>query len=449
MLNLHTLAEHTPAGLPRRSFLSLGMAGFGALTTSQLAQLQAANPQAEKTAVILFWMAGGPSHIDTYDRKNNVPDVVRGPFSSISTNLPELDVCELMPRHAEIGKHLTVVRSVTHDLACHYDAAHFAQTTYRVPGMLAKSQQNPADGAVAAKFRGPNAPDMPAYVCIPEDYRSHAGFFQGASYLGSQYNAVNAGGDPTLGNFKSPEFKLAKDLDLGRLGNRRELLSRIDSLRGELDRHAVTQPHSLASSQAFHLMSGARINEVFDVTKEPDAIRDRYGRHAYGQGALLARRLVEAGVTFVTINLYEKDVDWWDDHYTIEKNLRKRLPMYDQAFASLVEDLRQRGLSDRVLVAAYGEFGRAPQVDVHTGRGHWPKAMSAVFTGGGVKEGKIIGATTANGGEPADAACGPGDLIASLYHALGIDHAQMIPDKVGRPTRLVDHGEPIRGLFTA
>lgn len=447
MVNFHAWAERTPPGMPRRSFLQLGAGGIGTLSVGQIAPLRAANSQASKTAVILFWMAGGPSHIDTYDRKNNAPSQVPGPFSSIETNLPGLDVCELMPRHAAIGKQLTVIRSITHDLACHYDAAHFAQTTYHVPGMLAKSQQYPADGAVAAKFRGPNSPDLPAYVCVPDDYRSHAGFFQAAAYLGSQYNAVNSGGDPTLGNYKPPEFRLAKDVDLGRLGNRRDLLNRLDAFRTELDRHTVTQPHGLAQSQAFHLISGSRINEVFDVSREPDALRDRYGRHAYGQGALLARRLVEAGVTFVTINLYEKDVDWWDDHYTIEKNLRKRLPAYDQAFASLIEDLRDRGLSDRVLVAAYGEFGRNPQVDSYAGRGHWPKAMSAVLSGGGIREGQIIGATTSNGGEPADRPLGPGDLVASLYHVLGIDHNQMVPDKVGRPTRLVEHGDPIRELF--
>lgn len=443
MLNFLAPAEHTPDGLPRRSFLQLGMGG---LALGQLAQLQAANPQAEKTAVILFWMAGGPSHIDTYDRKPNAPEQVRGPFSSIDTNLPGLDVCELMPRHAAIGKHLSVIRSITHHLSVHDDGSHFLETGYPLFQARQKGQQNPAVGAVVAKCRGANQPDMPPYVCIPEDYRSFLGFFQGASYLGSKYHAVNSGGDPALGHFNPPEFRLAKDVDLGRLGNRRELLRRIDSLRSELDRHVATQPLDTAQSQAFHLMTGQRITEVFDVTRESDAMRDRYGRHAYGQGALLARRLVEAGVTFVTINLYDKDVDWWDDHYTIEKNLRKRLPMYDQAFASLIEDLHERGMSDRVLVAAYGEFGRNPQVDHLAGRGHWPKAMSAVLSGGGIRAGQIIGATTSNGGEPADRAMDPGDLVASVYHALGIDHTQTLPDPVGRPTRLVE-GEPIEELF--
>ncbi len=448
MFNLFANADSTPAGLPRRSFLQLGMGGFGGLATSQLAQLQAANSQADrKTSVILFWMAGGPSHIDTYDCKPDAPEQVRGPFSSIATNLPGLDVCDLMPRHAAIGKHLSVIRSITHHLAVHDDGSHYLQTGHPLFQAREKGQQNPAEGAIVAKLRGPNQPDMPPYVCIPEDYRSHLGFYQAANYLGSQYNAVNAGGDPALGNYRPPEFRFAKDVDLGRLSHRRGLLQRIDSLRTELDHDLATQPMAAARSQAFHLMTGQRIAEVFDVTREPEALRDRYGRHAYGQGALLARRLVESGVTFVTINLYEKDVDWWDDHYTIEKNLRKRLPMYDQAFATLIEDLRERGLSDQVLVAAYGEFGRAPQVDSYAGRGHWPKAMSAVLSGGGIRAGQIIGATTSNGGEPADRALGPGDLIASLYRALGIDHAQMLPDKVGRPTRLVEHGDPIRELF--
>lgn len=447
MLHLHARADVTPPGLPRRTFLRLGMAGVGGLAAGELARLQASSSAKSNTSVILFWMAGGPSHIDTYDRKPNAPQQIRGPFSSIATNLAGLDVCELMPRHAAIARRLAVIRSITHHLAVHDDGSHFLQTGYPLFQAREKGQQHPAEGAVAARFHGANRPDMPAYVCIPEDYRSHMGFYQGASFLGSRYNAVNAGGDPSLGNYRPPEFRLAKGVDLGRLSRRRELLRRVDSLRREFDHQAADPSHDAAQSQAFELMTSSRIADVFDVARESDALRERYGRHAYGQGALLARRLVEAGVTFVTINLYEKDVDWWDDHYTIEKNLRKRLPMFDQAFATLIEDLHERGLSERVLVAAYGEFGRTPQVDSYAGRGHWPRAMSAVLSGGGVREGQIIGATTSDGGEPADRPLGPGDLIASLYRALGIDHSQMIADRLGRPVRLVEHGEPIRELF--
>lgn len=448
MWTLSAAAERSWPGLPRRAFLQMGLAGGAMLGTRGLSAAEAATvPRNRDTAVILFFMAGGPSHLDTYDMKPTAPAQVRGPFASIPTRLPGLDVCELMPRHVEIAHRLTVIRSITHNLAVHDDATHWVQTGYPLLNARAKGQQNPADGAIVSKLRGPNRPDVPAYVCVPEDYRSHLGFYQAAAYLGSRYNAVNSGGDPSLGNFRRPEFALPKELDLGRLDDRRQLLQRLDAVRADLDRTATGQSHAAVQDQAFHLITSPRVSELFDVSREPDVLRDRYGRHAYGQGALLARRLVEAGVTYVIINLYEKDVDWWDDHYTIEKNLRKRLPVFDQAFAALVQDLQDRGLSQRVLVAAYGEFGRAPTIDSVAGRGHWPGAMSAVLTGGGIREGQIIGATTWNGGEPKDRALGPGDLLASIYRVLGIDHNQHLPDFQNRPTRLVAEGNPIRELF--
>lgn len=439
-------AERLLPGLPRRAVLQWGAAAT-ALAAHPGRTRAAPATTGNDTAVIFFHMAGGPSHLDMYDMKPTAPAQVRGPFSPIQTTLPGLDICELMPRQVAIAKHLSVIRSVTHTLAVHDDASHWVQTGYPLPNARAKGQQNPAEGAVVARLRGPNQPDVPAYVCIPEDYRSHAGFYQAAAYLGSRYNAVNSGGDPTLGNFRPPEFALPKELHLGRLDNRRELLKRLDAVRADLDQTLSGQSLDAVQDQAFHLISSPRVKELFDVSREPAALRDHYGRHAYGQGALLARRLVEAGVTFVTINLYEKDVDWWDDHYTIEKNLRKRLPAYDQAFSALVTDLRERGLADRVLVAAYGEFGRSPTIDAGAGRGHWPKAMSAVLTGGGIRAGQIIGSTTWNGGEPQDRPLDPGDLLASIYRVLGIDANTHLPDFQQRPSRLVPQGDPIRELF--
>ncbi len=439
-------AERSLPGLPRRAVLQWGLAA-GGLAANASAVPAATATKSNDTAVIFFHMAGGPSHLDTYDLKPTAPAQVRGPFSPIQTTLPGLDICELMPRQVAIAKHLSVIRSITHTLAVHDDASHWVQTGYPLLNARAKGQQNPAEGAVVSRLRGPNQPDVPAYVCVPEDYRSHAGFYQAAAYLGSRFNAVNSGGDPAIGNFRPPEFALPKELHLGRLDNRRELLKRLDVVRADLDQTASGQSLDAVQDQAFHLITSPRVKELFDVTREPDAVRNQYGRHAYGQGALLARRLVEAGVTFVTINLYEKDVDWWDDHYTIEKNLRKRLPVFDQAFSALVTDLRERGLADRVLVAAYGEFGRSPHVDAGGGRGHWPGAMSAVLTGGGIREGQIIGSTTWNGGEPQDRALDPGDLIASVYRVLGIDANTHLPDSQQRPSRLVLQGDPIRELF--
>ena len=199
--------------------------------------------------------------------------------------------------------------------------------------------------------------------------------------------------------------------------------------------------------QAFELVMGPKARRAFDLSREPDSVKTRYGRHAWGQYTLLARRLVEAGVTFVTVNLYEKDVDWWDDHYTIEKNLKKRLPVYDQALSALITDLNQRGLLDRVLVVACGEFGRAPRIDKNAGRGHWPRAMHAVLAGGGIRAGQIIGSTTENGGEPSDTALVPGDLLASIYRVLNVDPHAMITDRQNRPVPLVADGRPIARLF--
>jgi uncharacterized protein (DUF1501 family) len=274
------------------------------------------------------------------------------------------------------------------------------------------------------------------------------GFYQAATYLGSRHNAVNAGGDPTVGKYRPPEFQLPAGVDLPRFAGRRDLLQVFDGTRRAAEASGALDAMNESQQQAFDLIAGSRARELFDITRESDAMRERYGRHGWGQATLMARRLVEAGVTFVTVNLYEKDVDWWDDHYVLEKNLRRRLPIYDQAFSALIEDLAERGLSERVLVVACGEFGRGYRIDANAGRGHWCRAMHAVLSGGGIRTGQIIGSTTSNGAEPADRPLGPGDLLASIYRVLGIDHDTYLPDHQGRPTRLVEHGEPIRELFT-
>ena len=440
-------------GLPRRSVLQLGATGLASLPVAlglapTFSPLSAAEPSRSPasgngTACILFWMAGGPSHVDTYDLKPHAPKEVRGPFAPIATSLDGFQINELMPGHARVADRLAIVRSLTHTLAEHDDASHWVQTGYPQPQARQSGQKHPCEGSVAARLRGPNRPGVPAYVCVPEDYASHMGFYQGPAFLGSRYRAVNAGGDPTLGNYRLPEFQPQRDVTDQRFSARQQLLSALDPHAA-----AATGPRNLsvAREQAFELVGGAASRQLFDASREPAALRDRYGRHAYGHAALLARRLVEGGVTFVTINLYEKDVDWWDDHSSIEKNLRKRLPAFDQAFATLIEDLTERGLLDRVLVAAYGEFGRGPRIDSQAGRSHWPRAFSAALAGGGLKTGQVIGATTADGGEVRDNALRPGDLLATVYHTLGIDPHQMVVDKLDRPVPLLPEGRPIREL---
>jgi hypothetical protein len=430
----------------RRGFLRWGALGVGGLSLPLLSQARAQGAAtANDKAVILFFLAGGPSHLDTYDMKPAASEEIRGPFEPSATNLPGWQVCDLLPRHAQIADKLAIVRSVTHHLSVHDDATHWLQTGYPLLNARQRGQTHPSQGSVLAKLRGPQG-GLPPYVCIPEDYRTHMGFYEGAAYLGPRYLALNAGGDPSLGNYKPPEFQPPAGVTVPRLEDRQNLLASLDRLARRAEHVTAWRELDDAQREALLLTTSSRARQAFDLAAEPAKMRERYGRHAYGQSALLARRLVEAGVTFVTINLYEKDVDWWDDHFTIEKNLRARLPRYDQALATLIEDLHERGLADRVLVAAFGEFGRAPRIDQHAGRGHWPGAMSALLSGGGIRGGQVVGSTSSDGGEPKDRPLRPGDLLATIYHALGIDHRLALPDRQSRPIPLLPEGEPIREL---
>ncbi|MBI3862810.1 MAG: DUF1501 domain-containing protein [Planctomycetia bacterium] len=432
----------------RRGFLQAAFASAAAATAGSVgAHNAAAGGARHEAAAILFFLAGGPSHIDMYDMKPDAGPELRGPFQPIATRVPGLDVCELMPRHREIADRLAVIRSVTHNLSVHDDATHWIQTGYPLLNARQRGQTHPSQGSAVARLRGARRPGMAPYICIPEDYRTHAGFYEGAAYLGPRYLALNAGGDPSLGNYRPPEFTLPAEVTLPRLDDRRRLLGALDRFAQQTEASSAYRDLSDVQRQAVELTIGSAVREAFDLARETEATRAAYGKHAYGQGALLARRLVEAGASFVVINLYEKDVDWWDDHYTIEKNLRKRLPRYDEALAALISDLTERGLLGQVLVGSFGEFGRAPRIDANAGRGHWPAAMSAVLAGAGVRGGQIVGATTSDGARPRDRELKPADLLASIYHALGIDPGRTLADFSQRPIPLLPEGEPIRELF--
>ena len=452
MLELRGRNLPSGGGISRRSCLKIGSLGLGGLTLPDILThraLQAAeNSAAAKrdTAVILFWMAGGPSHHETFDPKPDATEIVRGPFNTIDTVVPGMRVSEQLPRLAQVADRFSLVRSLHHEHAVHDDASHWVQTGTPLLMARERGQQHPCQGAVVSAVRGANSPGMPSYVCIPEAYSSRQGFYQNAAFLGPRHLPVSGGGDPTLGNYRLPEFVLPAGLTFERIEHRRLLQNHLDQLAQQVDDSASVAALDEARRKAYSLIAGPRAREAFDLTRESEALRERYGKHFWGQSALLARRLVEAGVTFVTINLYEKDIDWWDDHTTIEKNLRKRLPNFDQSLATLIEDLQQRGLAERVLVAAFGEFGRAPRIDAGAGRGHWPLAMSALLSGGGLQRGRIVGSTTADGAEPRERALRPADLLATIYHTLGIDHDQFLRDTQGRPVRVLEGGEPIREL---
>ncbi len=444
MLNLWGKAFRGADGVTRRGFLKVGALGFGGLSLPNL--LRATENRRTAKAVILFWMAGGPSHIDTYDMKPSAAREVAGPFRPIRTRVPGLDVCELLPRHADLAQKFSIIRSLRHEHAVHDDASHWVQTGYPLLSARERGQSHPAQGSVVSHLLGANHPEMPAYVCVPEAYSSRLGFYQQSATLGARHNPVAGGGNPALGPYRMPDFTLPANLTIDRLHERRHLAQRFDALSGLRDAPGF-QSMDDSQRRAFDLVTGARARAAFDVQQEPASLRDRYGRHAWGEAAILSRRLIEAGVTFVTINLYEKDLDWWDDHTVIEQGLSRRLPRYDQALCSLIEDLHERGLGEDVLVAAFGEFGRSPRVDAGAGRGHWPKAMSALLSGGGIRGGQVIGATDAIGSEPRDRPLGPGDLLATIYRTLGVDADRMIADRQNRPHRLVEAGQAIGELF--
>jgi len=450
MLNLLGRQFKLCDGVSRRGFLRIGGLGLAGLTLPavlRMREAQASNRRRD-SAVILYWMAGGPSHIDTYDMKPNAPAEVRGPFRASPTRVSGLSLCELLPGHIRIADKLAIVRSLHHGNANHFDASHWAQTGYHVPNIMGRGQPYPAQGAVVSRLRGANRPDMPPYVCLPEGYSPNLGFYQQAAYLGAEHNPIDGGGEPGYrGRILQPTFLPPRELSLPRVADRRELLRRIDVLTRRVESSGEFRAMDSSYQRAFGLITSQRAKDAFDLSREPLTLRERYGTPAWGKAALLARRLVEAGVTFVTINHYEADIDWWDDHYTIERNLRRRLPLFDQALSSLVEDLHVRGLGDRVLVVACGEFGRSPRIDSLAGRGHWNRAYSALLAGGGIRAGQVVGATSADGGVPSDRPLLPGDLLATIYRVLGIDHDSMLPDRQNRPIRLCDPGQPIAELF--
>jgi hypothetical protein len=440
MLNILGPTYRSCDGLSRRSFLKAGFLALGGLTLADHLRLKArANERGEPTrdtAVILFWMGGGPSHIDMYDLKPNAPAEYRGEFSESATNVPGIRIGEHLPWQARMMDRLSVVRSVTHTNAGHGMGSHWMLTGY-VPTIEINDNLNPCAGSVVARMRGANAPRLPAYVCVPS-VPGHSG----AAYLGAAYNAFAPGSDPNSPDFNVRDLRLAPNIDLNRFRNRRELLQDVDRLRRDVDREGMLEGYDRFYRDAFQIVTSNECRNAFDMRREPERIRDRYGRDSWGQSALLARRLVEAGVTYVTVN-----VGGWDTHNNNFNELKNRLlPRYDRALAALVEDLCERGMDQKVLVLAYGEFGRTPRVNSTAGRDHWPGAASVVFAGGGLRMGQAIGTTDARAEYPTSRPASPQDVLATMYHVLGIDYRHEFMDAGQRPIPILNEGRPIQEL---
>ena len=459
----------------RREFLAAGALGLGGLSLPDLfrcrAQAAAAGKSVDdETSIIFVWMPGGPPHMDMYDMKPNAPIDYRGPFHPIRTNVPGMDVCELMPRHAAIADKYAIVRSVAHQFADH-GGGHKRMMTGRVPVTPVDTVNDaPATGSIVAKFREGRDCGIPNYVSMNPGGRTNDVFAQGAAYLGQSYMPFNVEGDPSLPNFSVPNISPSEAVT-GRIGDRMTLLKSLDRINREIDGRRMVESTDRFQERAVGMLTSDRAKKAFDLSLESPVVRDRYGRHCWGQRALMARRLVEAGVSFVTLimeNPYQSGVPSlkqgvynWDSHAVnchIWDDLKVRLPIYDQAVTALIEDVHQRGLDKRTLILVTGEFGRTPRIEnsigtqtgvMHPGRDHWPQAMSFIMAGGGMRTGQIVGSTNSKGEHPADRPLTPNDLWATVYRHLGIDYTESFLDRRGRPMPILPFGEPISELLRA
>jgi hypothetical protein len=332
---------------------------------------------------------------------------------------------------------MAVVRSLTHNNAGHGMGTQWMMTGY-VPTVDTTENQYPSCGSITSRLRWANAPRLPAYVCLPD--RAAAG---DAAYLGASYNPFTPASDPNDPNFQVRDLQLTPRVDLGRFTDRRHMLKRLDTLRRDVDSRGDAEGYDRFYRDAYDILTSNDTRKAFDINSEEPRLRDRYGRDTFGQGCLLARRLVEAGVTFVTVSTPYS----WDTHGNNFETLKStNLPSFDAGVASLVEDLHDRGLGKRVLVVAYGEFGRTPRVNNQAGRDHWPGAMSVLMAGGGLKMGQAVGSTDPRGEYPKTRAVGPQDILATMYHVLGIDYRHTFYDAGQRPIRVLNEGNPIEEL---
>jgi len=445
--------------LPRREFLRAGTLALGGLTLPELLRGRAiAGTTGTDTSVILFWMWGGPSQLETYDMKPDAPSEYRGPLNPIKTNVPGMEICEYMPGQSKIADKFSIIRSLHHTMSAHNDGSIEVLTgkTPTVPDPTSQAHsEHPDFGMVVSHMRGIHPEGLPQYVGAQK-----APFMTTAGYLGAAHTAFETG-DPSKTDFQLKNLTLATGLDSGRLDDRRDLLSQFDQFRRRLDRKADAIDDF--NRIAFTILTGTTVANAFDLGQEDDNLRDRYGRHRWGQSCLLARRLAEAGVAVINIDATAPNDTTkhfsWDDHasaFHLDYAQQERLPQMDQGLTALITDLHDRGLDKNVLVIACGEFGRTPRITYApknfsnqpgVGRDHWPNAYSALIAGGGLRMGQVVGATNSKAEYPTQDPLTPQDLLATVYRHLGINYRHEIMDFSGRPVPILPHGKPIEALI--
>jgi hypothetical protein len=443
-------------GVSRRHFLQLGVAGMAAVGLPQLlrAKNQSAG-QTKNTSVILIWLDGGPSHMDLYDMKPDAPAEYRGIWKPIRTRVPGFDITELFPKQARITDKFSIVRSLHHDTGDHFAGGHRMLTAKDLGVSGANNEQRfPGIGAIVNRELGARRPGLPGYVAVPyaASIGLNPGYF-GGHMLGAQHNPFAPGGDPNAPNFAVKNFDLGQGLSLERLEDRRALNRHFDGARRVFDGNPSAGAMDKFSREAFEFVSGPAARRAFDIGKEDPRLRDQYGRHNWGQSTLLARRLVEAGCTFVTVHF-----GGWDHHWDLKKGMENYLPQVDTAVSALFTDLDERGLLESTLVVLCGEFSRTPKMNDGgnggaamsmgtPGRDHWGDSMFCLLGGGGVKGGRVIGSTDRNGTRPNSRPVTPSNIHATIYEVLGIDPTLQLLDPSGRPTSVLDDPTPIHELF--
>ncbi len=442
MLRIDGHSFQNCSGITRRSVLQIGAPLLG-LGIADLLRLESRAAEAghptSKKSLIIFWTDGGVSQQDTYDVKPDSPAEYRGMYQPIGTTVPGVVLSERLTLQAKVMDRLSIVRSVHHENGIHAPSAHWMQTGYFGPTLARNAAQKPSLGSVIARSLGSRQSPMPAYVTIP---KSESFGYQGAVYLGKAFNPFEVGADPNAKDFKVPNLSLPNGLTTRSVDSRRVLLKTFDTLRRDIDETGVMEGLDTFKQQALEMVAGERMRTAFDLNAEDPKLRDQYGRHRYGQSALLARRLVEAGARCVNINTGN-----WDHHNDIAKGLDEHLPPLDRAIATLVEDLDARGLLDDVIIYCAGEFGRTPRMNGHAGRDHWSDCFSVLLAGGGLQGGRIVGASEKWGGGVQERLVTPLDLLATIYHTLGVPLDTHYEDSSGRPTSIVGGGQPIQELL--
>jgi hypothetical protein len=414
----------------RRDFMRIGSLGALGLTLGQALRAGAK----KDVSIILIWQSGGSPHLDTFDMKPDAPAEVRGEFKPISTNVAGIQVCEHLPFTAKQADKFTVLRSMKSKENNHERAINYLLTGY----LPLPTLEFASVGSVISKELGPKN-GMPPYVVVPNTFPSY-----GAGFLGGAYNPFIAG-DPNVTGYRVRDLALPTDVDWSRVGNRNWLLNKMDAKFKAIEASPDFPAMDAFEQRAYDLLSSPVAKKAFDIQAEPEALRERYGRTPVGQGCLLARRLVESGVRFVTVAKGWLNYDTHGDNFNIMQKVL--LPEFDRAFAALLEDLHQRGMLDTTLVIANGEFGRTPAINKDAGRDHHSKAWSVVFAGAGIPGGRILGATDKTGSEVTDLPVEPEDLLHTIYTIAGVDPTKEHHTPIGRPVRIVNGGSMIKGLM--